>query len=185
MSTAALAWALKQPIRPSSLKFLLVACADVTPENGRTYPSVAYLSEITQQNRKTVLRGLARLVERGFLADTGERKGRTNQVIVYSLQWETNSPKKGTVPMGTGPKTESKSTVFTGGTGPKTGHGTPSLNSKTERKNDEKSQNLRKTVVSTQPPIPRKAGEHALTWARRMNREMNDSQHSPEQVETA
>lgn len=85
MSVAALVWAMEQEIRPSSLKFLLVICADVTPEGGFCYPSIDYLARITCQDRKTVISGIGELEARGYLIDTGRRAGRTKQIKVYEL----------------------------------------------------------------------------------------------------
>lgn len=126
MSTAALAWALKQPIKPSSLKFLLVACADVTPERGLTYPSIAYLAEITSQDRKTVIAGLAELVSRGYLRDTEKRTGATKQIVVYELLGYLNNPENGTLSnLPNSTVFPSEQSRFSQVTVPKTVHGTP------------------------------------------------------------
>lgn len=85
MSSEALAWAFRQDIKPSGLKFTLVAmCECANYRTGRITPSIAYLSEITGQDRKTVIANTAELEKRGYITDTGERTGRTNQVKVYS-----------------------------------------------------------------------------------------------------
>ena len=95
MSSEALAWAFRQDIKPSGLKFTLVAmCECANYRTGRITPSIAYLSEITGQDRKTVIANTAELEKRGYITDTGERTGRTNQVKVYSAG------------IGTVPKTE-------------------------------------------------------------------------------
>jgi len=94
VSVEAIAWALKQPIKQSSAKFVLVVMANCA--DGKEFiawPSTAYLAEATGQDRKTVLKNLTVLREMGFIADTGERKGDTKQIPVYRL----NDPEIGTV----------------------------------------------------------------------------------------
>jgi hypothetical protein len=141
MSVEAITWALSQQIKPSSAKFVLVAlsnCAD-----GRDFiawPSVAYLVEATNQDRKTVQANLAHLRDLGFIEDTGERRGSTKQVIVYRLKTpenggvnnsgkeaqKRNSTENGTVPFldGKRPEIPSKEAQNSPERGPKTDHGT-------------------------------------------------------------
>lgn len=126
MSIEAVTWALRQPIKQSSAKFVLVALANcASAESGIAFPSVAYLASATSQDRKTVLANLQRLVEWGQIEDTGKRTGATKQIVVYrvlcgadlftepaiSMSAERyqnrNSSENGTVP-----KTEGKSPVF-------------------------------------------------------------------------
>lgn len=101
--------AFKAEIKPSSLKFVLVSLADYANEEGEAYPSVQTLCNKTCQDRKTVLSNLKKLVERGIIFDTGDRKGRTKQIPVFRLSIGTikqsqkrdalsNSPENGTVP---------------------------------------------------------------------------------------
>ena len=96
MSFDAISWAIAQPINKSSTKFILVALANCV-NNGMSemlcWPSISHLAESTAQNRKTVLAGIKRLCELGYLQDTGQRCGVTKQVIIYRL----NSTKNGTV----------------------------------------------------------------------------------------
>ncbi|CAA2107688.1 hypothetical protein VVAX_04360 [Variovorax paradoxus] len=61
-------------------------------ESMTCWPSTQHLVNLTAQDRKTVLDGMRRLREAGFIVDTGERRGNTGQVAVYRL----NSPKNGT-----------------------------------------------------------------------------------------
>lgn len=85
MSSEALAWAFKQEVKSSSVKFTLVAlCECANYKTGRITPSIAHLCEITGQNRKTVIANIAELERAGLIADTGERCGRTGQIKVYS-----------------------------------------------------------------------------------------------------
>jgi|ERR1700691_6182584 len=85
MSIAAISWVFKQEIKPSSLKFVLVALADCADDHGICWPSIEHITETTCQDRKTVIKSLDDLESRGWLVDTGKRMGRTNQVKVYRL----------------------------------------------------------------------------------------------------
>jgi DNA-binding transcriptional ArsR family regulator len=86
MSVESITWALKQPVKHSSTKFVLVALANCSDAVERlAWPSIAYLCEATSQDRKTVMANLKRLVELGFIEDSGERKGTTKSVVVYRL----------------------------------------------------------------------------------------------------
>src|SRR5690606_3065481 len=87
MSVEAISWVLKQTIKQSSAKFVLVAIANCA--DGKEFvawPSIAYIVEATGQDRKTVIANIKKLIEWGYIEDTGERKGATNQVIVYRLK---------------------------------------------------------------------------------------------------
>ncbi len=95
MSSEALAWAFKQDVKPSGAKFTLVAlCECANYKTGRITPSIAHLVEITGQNRKSIIAHIDQLERQGFIADTGERTGRTMQIKVYEAH------------LGTVPKTE-------------------------------------------------------------------------------
>lgn len=86
MSVEAITWALQQPVKQSSAKFVLVALANCSDAvDGIAWPSVAYLCEATSQDRKTVMANLKRLIETGYIKDSGERKGNTKSVVVYQL----------------------------------------------------------------------------------------------------
>lgn len=76
----------------SSAKFVLVAMANLAGDGMTCWPSMQYLSNATCQDRKTVLEGIKRLREAGFIADTGDRKGATKSVVVYRL----SNPNNGT-----------------------------------------------------------------------------------------
>lgn len=90
MSSEALAWAFHQDCKSSSVKFTLVAlCECANYRTGRITPSIAHLSEITGQNRKTVITNIAALEAEGKIRDTGERVGRTAQIKVYEVVYET------------------------------------------------------------------------------------------------
>ena len=104
MSIEFLNLAFKAPVKPSSLKFVLVALSDFANEAGEAYPSIETLENKTSQNRKTILANIAKLIELGLARDTGERKGKTRQIPVYWINKDalrkltaSNSTKKGTV----------------------------------------------------------------------------------------
>jgi hypothetical protein len=83
-------WAAKQqPARPLD-KLVLIAFADhVDKVTGECFPSVAAICEWTGCDRKTVMKSTASLEAAGLLVDTGRRCGRTRQVKVYRLPFET------------------------------------------------------------------------------------------------
>ncbi len=93
MSIKHLNKAFEANIQQSSLKFILVALADYANEVGEAYPTTETLCEKTALNRKTVLAGLTKLAELGFITDTLQRKGRTKQVRV----WHINDTENGTL----------------------------------------------------------------------------------------
>lgn len=143
MSVEAIAWALKQPVKHSSAKFVLVALANCA--NGHSFecwPSVAYLCGATAQNRKTVIENIGRLVSDGYISDTGSKKGRTGRIKTYILNCMnspktgtiqtvpkpelSNSPKTGTIESEIVPKTDGNSPENGHLIVPKTGHGTVS-----------------------------------------------------------
>lgn len=109
MSFDAIRWALSQPISKSSTKFVLVAMADCVNVDGEQmlcWPSTKHLSDVTAQDRKTVLENIKRLRELGFIEQQKERRGMTGQVFVYELK----APKNGTVEVKeTVPETDLKS----------------------------------------------------------------------------
>jgi len=123
VSVEAITWALKQPIPQSSAKFVLVVLANqANSDTSLAFPSLAYMADATGQDRKTVIRNLARLCEWKLIEDTGERHGRTKQVIVYRLLMSASifdgAEKRNGSEIGTGtkngtvPKRAPKSTVF-------------------------------------------------------------------------
>lgn len=136
MSVEAITWALKQPIRHSTAKFVLVAMANLADAEMVAWPSIAYLIEATGQDRKTVQANVQRLRNLGYIEDTGARSGKTKQVVVYRLKTPETGPieqaqNRNTSENGTVPKFPSKRPVFPSKgarfsheTGPKTGHGT-------------------------------------------------------------
>lgn len=94
MTIEAIVWAFKQKIKPSSLKFVLVALADNCSVDGSAWPSIHALSEKTGQDRKTIIAALDKLESMGIITDSGKRVGATGQVKVYRF----NCLESGTVP---------------------------------------------------------------------------------------
>ncbi|WP_368933499.1 helix-turn-helix domain-containing protein [Brevundimonas naejangsanensis] len=86
MSFQALAWATKLRLGKAGDKLILVAFADRhNEETGCAYPSIAWLTEFSSLDRKTVIAAVERLVDAGLLEDSGERKGSTKQIKVYRV----------------------------------------------------------------------------------------------------
>ena len=94
MSRHATEWAWKTNPGSSSLKLILLSMADRADEYNLCYPSIERLVTDTSLNKKTVQAGLISLIGMGLISDTGERKGATRRVRVFSL----NIPKNGNVP---------------------------------------------------------------------------------------
>ncbi len=129
MSVEAITWALKQPVPHSTAKFVLVVLANCArSEDGLAYPSVAYLCDATGQDRKTVIANLARLIGWGLVDDSGERAGRTRQVVVYHLNLGPDLlesiPKTEPFQKRNSSVSPTKQSRFSAETVPKTGHGT-------------------------------------------------------------
>lgn len=119
MSVEAITWALKQPLSQSSTKFVLVAmanCADGA--SFECWPSIAYLCDATAQNRKTVIENIKRLLQDGYITDTGARKGNTGSIKSYRMNLKA-VPK--TEPLRSA-KQSQKRTSTENGTVPKKGH---------------------------------------------------------------
>lgn len=87
MSWEAQAWAAKQKTGSSSSKLVLMGLASCASSDHCAFPSIKWLCEFSELDRKTVIEALKRLTAGLFplIKDTGERKGRTKQVKVYRL----------------------------------------------------------------------------------------------------
>lgn len=85
MSIEQLNQAFKADINKSSTKFILVALSDYANEIGEAYPTVQTINAKTSLNRKTIISGLAELVDLGFIQDTGKRVGRTKSIPVWQI----------------------------------------------------------------------------------------------------
>lgn len=90
MSFDAMRWALAQDVPKSTAKFLLVAMADCVNGEGVEqmvcWPSVAYLAQVTAQDRKTVMTGLKALMQLGLIEDTEDNQGGTKQIRKFRLK---------------------------------------------------------------------------------------------------
>ncbi|MEC9709475.1 DnaT-like ssDNA-binding domain-containing protein [Escherichia marmotae] len=109
MSRHATDWAWETDPGSSSLKLILLSMADRADEYNLCYPSIERLVKDTCLNKKTVQAGLILLMKMGLISDTGERKGATKRVRVFSLnitkngnikgnQKGSNEPENGNVP---------------------------------------------------------------------------------------
>lgn len=86
MSFKALAWVVDQRPARSVDKLLLYGLADRhNTEDNTAWPSIAWLVEFSGLDRKTVQAGLVRLIDDGYISDTGERKGPTKRVRVFRI----------------------------------------------------------------------------------------------------
>lgn len=92
MSIECLNWAFNRKIKPSALKFVLVALSDFASENGEAFPTVETLSNKTGQDRKTVIKNLGLLVSSNIIIDTGHRRGSKNQTKVYKIDIHADIP---------------------------------------------------------------------------------------------
>lgn len=93
----------KADIKPSSMKFVLLAMSDYANEhdNNECFPSRQTIVDKTGLNLKTVQKYLLDLEELGYITDTGKRKGRTQLIKIWSINLGeiVNRPKNGTVPL--------------------------------------------------------------------------------------
>ncbi|HHQ8951396.1 TPA: DnaT-like ssDNA-binding domain-containing protein [Escherichia coli] len=95
MSRHATDWAWETDPGSSSLKLILLSMADRADEYNLCYPSIERLVKDTCLNKKTVQAGLISLMKMGLISDTGERKGATKRVRVFSLKITKNGNIKG------------------------------------------------------------------------------------------
>lgn len=85
MSLDAMRWAKQVKTGRAAAKSVLTWLADMCGADLTAYPSISALAEATELDRKTVQSSLQYLVEKGFIEDTGERRGKTKQIPVYRL----------------------------------------------------------------------------------------------------
>lgn len=154
MSVTATFWVRAQRVGKGSPKAVLIALADFANEDFRVWASMDAIEQFIEQDRKTILANIKRLKQLGYLEDTGERKGRTGQIVVYQMTRPTaatkvqmtnregrvveigppsakasqirNGSKNGTVPDldSKGAVSSSKGSQISAERVPKTGHGT-------------------------------------------------------------
>ncbi|WP_322009252.1 helix-turn-helix domain-containing protein [Paraburkholderia sp. J12] len=85
MSVTATFWVRAQRVGKGSPKAVLIALADFAGEDFRVWASMEAIEQFIEQDRKTILANIKRLKDLGYLEDTGERTGRTGQVVVYQM----------------------------------------------------------------------------------------------------
>ncbi|HCN4559828.1 TPA: helix-turn-helix domain-containing protein [Escherichia coli] len=95
MSRHATDWAWETDPGSSPLKLILLSMANRADEYNLCYPSIERLVKDTCLNKKTVQAGLISLMKMGLISDTGERKGATKRVRVFSLNITKNGNIKG------------------------------------------------------------------------------------------
>ncbi len=121
MSLEATIWAWKQQgLRPAE-KLVLLSFAERAGEDHTAFPSARRMKLDTGLDRKTILAAVNKLVELGLLADTGERKGKTQGVRVFRLPQvvgrdEISDPENGTTTTTSGPKNGTPSSPKNGTT---------------------------------------------------------------------
>lgn len=104
MSWDTQSWAGKVKPGSASEKLVLLGLAQCSDANHCAHPSVEWICNFSDLDRKTVIGAIARLQEKDFIQDTGRRVGRTGKVKVYRLgagraaDPETNNTESGTVP---------------------------------------------------------------------------------------
>jgi hypothetical protein len=94
MSRVATDWAWSLEVKPATLKLILLSMADRADEEHCCFPSIQRLVKDTSLNEKTVQSGINKLIEMGFVSDTGERKGPTRRVRVLRLNVSQKQPQK-------------------------------------------------------------------------------------------
>lgn len=114
MSSKAVSWAFEQKVSPATAKLLLLAYAEhANPESRLCFPSIAALEAMTSLNRKTISPAVERLVDLGYLEDTGKRVGHTMQIKVYRFTFAQNETGPKSDRSERGPKSEANRPDFT------------------------------------------------------------------------
>lgn len=85
MSGYASQWARKQVVGDSATKAVLKTYAHWATEDYSTWVSNEELMLDTELNIQTIRRARTRLIELGYLIETGKRKGRTQSIVVYQM----------------------------------------------------------------------------------------------------
>lgn len=88
MSYAVVDWAIQQKVGRASAKLVLIAMASKVHQKAlvkECYAAVKTISELTEQDRKTVLSSIKFLKEVGLIIETDGRRGDTGQIIVYQF----------------------------------------------------------------------------------------------------
>lgn len=132
MSLDAITWARHQKVGKGPTKSVLMALADFASEDFVSFPSIDTLIAWTEQDRKTVLANIDRLKDAGWITDTGERTGRTRQIVVYQINVERGVEVKVGPRSQSNPKTErfQKRNGYENGTVPNSTSNSPNSDSK-------------------------------------------------------
>lgn len=156
-------WVFKQDLKPSSVKFVLLALADHAGASGEAWPCIKSLSDKTSQDRKTVIAAITKLENLGYIIDTGKRSGATGQVKVYRLFGWNEECSTEEYQKRNRSENGAKQSRFSLETVPKTGHGT-----QREPKGNHQSPQAPKGVVGGSNKIDRRVPttEHALRIAK-------------------
>lgn len=85
MSLDATRWAWIQHVGSSSEKLVLLSMSDRAGDDHTCFPSIERLELDTELNRKTIMRSIKRLIEKGLIEDTGKCRGTTGKIKVYRL----------------------------------------------------------------------------------------------------
>ena len=136
----------KKQVTPTE-KLILLSYADRADENGRAYPSIKRLIEDTLLDRKTIIKSLASIAEKGIMVKTGELQGRTKQVPVYKFPTTTFRENEATNSTTIGTGTNS-GTGTTSGTRTSTNIGTRNLKGNLTIESNKKKNNKKKIESS-------------------------------------
>ena len=180
MSVEAITWALRQKVGRSSTKHVLTLMANCASAPAhRSYTSIAYLVQVSELDRKTVIAAITKLEELGLISDTGERTGRTGQIVVYQIHiqsvdnYEQGTKKRNRTGNGTVPRTARKvaengleESQKWSGSGPKTGHVTEG----TDQEQNRTEARVKRAGVSIELPdwLPEKSWEDWLVHRAQM-----------------
>ena len=94
-------WAWKLNLKPATLKFTLLALCDTADDIlFECFPSIQYVSNATGLNKKTVQQNIGKLINMGYISDTGSRKGKLQRVRILKINpnKKCNDPEIDNVP---------------------------------------------------------------------------------------
>ena len=119
MSLRAMLWAYDQEIFPASNKFVLITLANFCGDAGKSYPSIGSLHRATSLQEETIRKAIGKLIEQGFIKDSGETVGATGRVKVYQfpdsvseIPLKTGGLKRRNTPVNTNGNTPANTPVF-------------------------------------------------------------------------
>lgn len=91
MSFRAVLWALKQRTESASAKLVLIKLADNANDDGRCFPSMAYIAEHCEMSVRTVRDQIRRLEEKGLLITERRQQEGVWLPNAYRLKLEVNN----------------------------------------------------------------------------------------------